>query len=207
MIWEYRALSYTKKVRKIMETDIHWKYFLALDNDFGVLSRYIEPCAENFNTYSLEIARLLMAASQECDVMLKRLCEKEGTSSVGNEKSYREVLTKKLPSFSETKINITQFQLEFTPYQSWGNTTTPEWWTANNKIKHHRATDYGEANLKNLMGAISGLLVANIYYHRDKRREDDKTSVMLSPQPKYFSPVLKVISSWTMMEREYHVPD
>ncbi len=30
-----------------MESNPHWKYFLALDEDFSQLSRFVEPCEEN----------------------------------------------------------------------------------------------------------------------------------------------------------------
>src|SRR4029453_3009547 len=43
----------------------HWNYFLAIENDIGRIGRYIELTRANFTTYSIETARLLMAATQE----------------------------------------------------------------------------------------------------------------------------------------------
>jgi hypothetical protein len=54
----------------------HWNYLLALDDDLGTLARYIEFAPGNFECYSLELARVLMAAAAECDVIAKQLCER-----------------------------------------------------------------------------------------------------------------------------------
>lgn len=55
----------------------HWQYFLALENDLINVSRYIEfsgvdnPKAINARVHSLELARILLMASAECEVILK----------------------------------------------------------------------------------------------------------------------------------------
>ena len=36
---------------------IHWNLFLALEREFEIVARYIEPCAANNDTYSIELAR------------------------------------------------------------------------------------------------------------------------------------------------------
>ena len=65
----------------------HWNYFLAIEEDLENLSRYIELREDNFATYSIETAKILMAASQEVDVLFKAICrhhkakaEKMGTT-------------------------------------------------------------------------------------------------------------------------------
>ena len=79
-------------------SNIHWNYFLALEQDFGVMTRYIEPCEDNENTYSIELSRIIMASTQEADVVLKSLCKNiapdEKASSIGN---YYGILESHLP--------------------------------------------------------------------------------------------------------------
>lgn len=184
-----------------MESNIHWRYFLSIDEDFGKLSRFIEPCQDNLKTYSLEMARVLMAATQECDVVLRILCDRSGNSSCENEQGYRNYLLTCFPHISTVKVSCPQFKLDFTPFSSWQNNKTPAWWTGNNKVKHQRQSHYTEANLKNVMDAISGLLVSNIYLLKD-----EENKIWLSPEPKYFKPDLNSRTHRTMMLSQYDVP-
>lgn len=50
---------------------VHNNYFLILVSDIERVARYIAYEESNFQTYSIESARLLLAASSEVDVVLK----------------------------------------------------------------------------------------------------------------------------------------
>ena len=63
-------------VIKVKENFVHWNYFIALEQDLIKVSRFIEFSQENFNTYSIELAHLLLATSSEIDVVLKALCNR-----------------------------------------------------------------------------------------------------------------------------------
>lgn len=180
----------------------HWYYFLALDNDFGTLARYVEPCSTNLKTYSLEIARLLMTATQECDVILKQICVNIGHPAVSNEQAYRNVLPTTIPSITTLKILLPRFRLEYTPFENWQSNQTPPWWTANNKVKHNRNSQFLEAKLENVMFAISALYVANLYLYRDHKR-----IAILEPSPTYFIPALRSAGAKMQAMIRYKVPD
>ena len=47
---------------------VHWNYYIALEQDLSKVSRFIEFSEDNFETYSIELAHLLLAASSEVDV-------------------------------------------------------------------------------------------------------------------------------------------
>ena len=53
----------------------YWQYFLAIEADFAATARYVEICQDNFDTYSVEYAKLLLASSSETDVLCKVLCK------------------------------------------------------------------------------------------------------------------------------------
>jgi hypothetical protein len=55
---------------------LHWNYFIALERDLEVISRYVEFCPQNFEVYSIEFAHLLFAAASEVDVIAKLLCRR-----------------------------------------------------------------------------------------------------------------------------------
>jgi hypothetical protein len=55
--------------------------FLVLEEDVIALSRYVEFAQPNLDSYSIEMARLLMGATQELDVILKQLCARHADTS------------------------------------------------------------------------------------------------------------------------------
>ncbi len=148
----------------------HWNFFLSLEKDLEVLSRYIEFVEANFDCYSLEIARILFSAASEADVIAKQLCSQiDSNSSASNINQYREVIRAAYPSFQNFKITIPRFGLELTPWSNWNEPLgVPDWWTAYNKVKHHRNTDYHRGNLKNCLNAAAGLFVIILYFYKEK---------------------------------------
>lgn len=52
----------------------HWNYLLALERDLELISRYIEFDERNSDCFSLELARVLLAAAAEVDIVCKQIC-------------------------------------------------------------------------------------------------------------------------------------
>lgn len=173
-----------------METNFHWKYFLALDEDFGRLARYIEPCENNFTAYSIELARLLMMGTQECDVILKEICCKHGNPECSKEKHYRDFLSENIPGITSCQVECLPYGLNFTPFESWKNNETPDWWKANNKVKHERKEHFDKANLRNVMNTLSALLLVNFIVSASPG--EPRVIVALGPSSKNFTPKLNV---------------
>lgn len=147
----------------------HWDYFLALEDDLAKLARYIHFSEENLNTYSLEFARLLMASTQEIDVIFKQICAKHGDKS-DKESGYRTFFSKgEFAKLRELEVSVRSYGLKFIPFKNWVS-DAPEWWTANNRIKHERHTHFQNASLKNVLNAMSALLLANIYFSNEMGR-------------------------------------
>lgn len=144
----------------------HWNYFIAIERDVIELSRYIEFDKSNFKTFSIEIARILMASTQEIDVLFKQICQKHGDSS-DNEAGYRALIPQKYPKIITIKVELSMHNLNFVPFEDWEKNTTPSWWTANNKVKHQRHTHFNKASLENMLDSLCGLMVANLYYYED----------------------------------------
>jgi hypothetical protein len=146
-------------------TNLHWNYFLALEADAIHASRFVEYSPKNYQTFSIEFAHLLMSAAQEVDVLLKQICAKHGDSSE-REPGYRNFFTSKFPKIGEVKVSLSSHGIDFVPFAGWFQSppTTPSWWTANNKIKHERHTEFERANLENILFALSALLISNVYF-------------------------------------------
>ena len=148
----------------------HWNYFLALEKDLENLSRYVEFCQSNFECYSLEMARILLAAASEVDIVAKQLCQKLNSGSTADSiHKYRNEIKTVYPNLPNFKVTIPRFGLNLTPWSNWKqNSGVPHWWTAYNKVKHHRDTDFDKASLKNVLNAVSGLFVIILYFYKEK---------------------------------------
>lgn len=140
-----------------------WNYFLALESDIENIARYIELDKDNFETYSIELSRLLIAACAELDVLFKQLCEYISSESTpDNIAQYADILFGEYTEINLTTIVCPRYSLIFKPFSSWSNSSAPTWWTANNKIKHKRDTYFHAANLGNCLNAIAALFWVNV---------------------------------------------
>ena len=162
----------------------HWNYFLAIEKNLENLSRYIEFSEENMNTYSIELAYILMSASSETDVIMKELCLLIGSwRRAENINDYREIIKNSLSQFSEEIVCIDRFELTYKSWENWSkkDTINPNWWKSYNNVKHQRNTYFNQANLQNTINAVWALLIATIYYYKlSFSNEDSKYYYKLS---------------------------
>jgi len=168
---------------------LHWNYFLALERDMEVVSRYIEFSNANNTVYSIELAKILMAASSECDVMFKLLCS-NFSQSPSNIDGYRTCLMANCPEIAQEEYHLPRFSLSSCPLDNWLNNpaSNPFWWRSYNQVKHERNIHYPEANLKNTLGAMGTLLICNLYYLQYKNGMPSlkETTLHLSPETNLF---------------------
>jgi hypothetical protein len=162
--------------------DPHWNYFLALEEDLVRLARFVEFSKTNYQTYSIEMARLLLATASEVDVVMKLRCRQIGSdaSSIGR---YREVLRTQRPILCDMNAFIPRYGLTLAPWRNWLSDKNPDWWTDHNKVKHARDENFTRANLKNVLNATGGLflLLLAYYVHESDRQR-------LVPVPSLFYP-------------------
>jgi hypothetical protein len=147
----------------------HWNYFLALEDDLAKVSRYIEFSESNYDTYSIELAHLLLAAASEVDVVLKILCDEVSPEIThDNINKYRQTIQAKQSHLIGEHCTIPRYGLKLTPWTEWDRNreSNPIWWQSYNKVKHHRDSDFDKANLKNVLDAMAGLALANLYLQR-----------------------------------------
>ncbi len=145
---------------------IHWNYFLALERDLEIASRYVEFVAANMATYSIEFAHLLFAAASEVDVVAKLLCKQLVPNAPRqNIDHYRTALASQIPDLAATQVQIPRYALTLTPWNSWSNGQNPTWWRCYNNVKHQRDTHYPEATLENAINALAGLMTLTFYHY------------------------------------------
>lgn len=65
----------------------------------------------------------------------------------------------------------------------------PEWWVSYNNVKHHRLDSYAEANLGNVLQALSGLfvLLSCLFRYEYEHNADEAPRYLPAPQRLKFS--------------------
>ena len=184
-----------------MATYRYWQHFLALEADFAATSRYVEFSKENFGTYSVEYAKLLLAICSEVDVLCKVICEKiDSSARRKNINDYRACLTGRTKIATE-EVLIRRYNLKFIPWYEWtSGSNNPEWWESYNNVQHERDSYFAQANLENCANAISALFVVVLYC-----REAEGVQVeSLRPIPVLLGREQE--PGALLMEKDYHVP-
>jgi len=153
----------------------HWNYLLAIERDLDELSRYVEFDKKNFDCFSIEIARILLASGAEVDVVCKQICRAiDAQSAADNIYKYRSLIKRGFPPIPQFVVLLPRFGLRLKPWDEWNKANgVPFWWTAYNKIKHKRDSEYKRANLKNALNAVAGLFVMVLYLYRDKAQSGE----------------------------------
>jgi hypothetical protein len=196
----------------VSESLLHWNYFLALESDLEHVARYIEFSKKNFGTYSIELAHLLLASASEVDVVAKELCKlPDPTKTPDNITAYREIITKHLPELKKEKVYISRFGISFVPWKNWSKDLNPFWWNSYNKVKHQRNDRFQEANLKNVLNSMGGLLIIVFYFYKLKFAQSDpktfqyKNEVIrkLQPEPNFMRLSENYYPSYRILENNY----
>ena len=152
------------------KTEAHWNYLLAIEDDLERLSRFIEFDERNFDCFSLEMSRILLASCAEIDVVCKQICKQINLNSSANDiNCYRDEIKATYHAIPDFIVLLPRYGLKLTPWNAWNDPKgIPVWWTAYNKIKHKRDTEYHQANLSNTLNAVAGLLVMVLYLYKEK---------------------------------------
>ena len=163
-----------------------WQYYLMLEADFSALQRYITFEEDNFLTYSLELNKQYLSICSEIDVICKQYCNHlDSDKEVNKIENYAQIILQHNTGIVTSKITLKEnLSLELLPWGDWhlksvDSTTSyqsPKWWKLYNKVKHQRldvnpeqfgtALYYKSANLQNVMNAIAGLFVLEMYFYK-----------------------------------------
>lgn len=185
----------------VSKSYIHWNYFLALESNLENLSRYIEFIEPNFNTYSIELAHLLLASSSEIDVVIKELCTLIAPGEKrDNINDYRQIIKAALPKFINEPIYINRYGISVSPWNNWNGDANPDWWRSYNNVKHERNLYFDQANLGNAIRSIGALLIVNYYYY-DKLFEHESGAQM---EPKEVTDKLQQKSKLVQLDSSYY---
>ena len=148
--------------------NLYWNYFVAIERDFENLSRFIEFSEKNYDTFSIELARLLIASSSETEVVLKDLCKIIDNSFLNIKKpniiDIKNFIGKHCENLIVEPFFIDRYDIKRQPFIDWKSNKILKWWDSYNNVKHNRNSNFNEANLRNVIDAMGALLISNFYY-------------------------------------------
>lgn len=147
----------------------HWFYFISLEREFAETIQYVEVAPDNSETFSIAYMKLLFSAAVECEIVLKKLCERlEPECRPANINELRDIILRHIPGIAEVKIELPRYSRTEQPWSSWGSLEpkNPGWWRAYNKVKHKRSEEIQEANQANVISAVAGLFAALLYLYQ-----------------------------------------
>ncbi|MGB5944270.1 MAG: hypothetical protein WBG71_15400 [Leeuwenhoekiella sp.] len=145
------------------------EYYKSIEQDLTDCTRYVEFDSRNFDTYSIEFARIIMASSSEIDMVFKLICKSiDPDSNPQNILQYYPILTSKYPRFTTIEMEVPKFNISFKPWENWNQDNSPVWWRGYNKIKHERDLNFEKASLINTLNSVGALLSLLLYYGVEK---------------------------------------
>jgi hypothetical protein len=170
---------------------------LAIERELWETTRYVEFSRQNYSTYSIEFAKILMTSCAEIDSVAKLICtylaDNQLPAGVRNFNAinrpnmghYRQRINPVYSKFYDCQIEIPQYNKRFKPWKAWLRNGSPFWWTAYNNVKHDLDKNFAKANLENALNAVAGLMVMTLYYHN---KVHDLTAFDITQSPKIMFP-------------------
>lgn len=185
--------------------EVYWNYYCQVESDFFALESFCAIDKLNDHSYSIKYLQLIQSICGEIDTICKRLCscldESLDINTCGIN-DYKNILMTYYPQIAKEKVIINRsLYREIKPWQSWEHKNTPHWWSAYNKVKHHRdeiwngKEAYKHANQKTTIEALSALYIVIQYwaaYNFVLNNTNKNSSGMLMFNSKHLS-----IISWT----------
>lgn len=138
-------------------------YFVALEKELENSFNYIEPVTENMACYGAKYSSLLNSISIEFESTCKTLIKfKENDAKVGDIGNIKAYMLKHFPKICSNQVDIARINESIKPLENWGSSRL-EWWDAYTTLKHNRINNYNQASLRNVIDAMSSLLIVIAY--------------------------------------------
>ncbi len=149
---------------------IYWRYYQTLEEDFIRTINFVDLDENNFQTFSIEYAKQLQAICSEIDVLLKAICGASLTSSRPKMSDYAGIVKSKYPNIINENILVKDTGITLIPFENWNEHNAAQslpWWNDYNGIKHDRVLNFTNSKLKNVLSALGGLYLLEMYHLKE----------------------------------------
>ena len=141
----------------------YWKQYTLLEQEFIKTMIYVEIDQANFKTYSSMYLKLLLEIGSEVENVLKEMCNTTGRTTITD---YAQQVLQRHPNIINQVVQVKDKSISIIPFAGW-NTTQPSkslgFWNAYNDVKHDRISNYQKATLENVICALAGLFLLEMY--------------------------------------------
>ena len=162
----------------IVLNNLYWSVYKNLEKELIELSNHIHIDDKQLNVYSMKIAELLLRTVIEVESLAKELYLCNGGSKGDDKDLYFDTdclkFLRQKWNLSKKKVQIVsnnfhfeeKFNITFNPLKNAhkGGDKSESWLKAYQAIKHNRRVSLEKATLKNLIRAMAGLYILNLYY-------------------------------------------
>ncbi len=134
--------------------NLNWRCFLALEQELENTKYFVEVSEENYKTYSIKYRSIINQACADIDILFKRICGKNQSDRCEIQ-DYIHFINTHHKNFSNIEVHIPVYNMNIKPWASFEKKEPPQFWMANNKIKH--AGEIQKATLKNSIDSLAAL--------------------------------------------------
>jgi hypothetical protein len=173
----------------------HWNYFLSIESDLDLTSKYVELDLENKKAFSVQFTKIIIEACSEVDVLLSQITRILGQPKTKpNFGDHYTLIKAKAETLISESLEIDKFGITLNPYEEWKDGNEPSWHKAYNNLKHHRGEFYKEGNLENALLSVGALFTSAIHFYQcSASRACKEQCVQLSDVINSLEPKAKLI--------------
>ncbi len=161
----------------IVTNNLYWCVYKNLERELLALAEVIFINDAQLSVYSIKIANLLMNVAIEVEAISKELYFREGGTKLDDKDLFFDTdclnllndkwaLSKKVVMVTCPSLYLSNGGISLTPLHNAHKrgSSSSKWQQAYQAIKHNRAKELYQGNLKNLIHALAALYLLNIYY-------------------------------------------
>jgi len=161
-----------------MNNNLYWSVYKNLEREVTELANLIHFDDQQLNVYSIKISELLLRTVVEIESIVKEMYFLNGGTKADDNDLYFDTdcisLLENKWKLSKKQVLISAFNFYFTEDRNRiltpmnkanrRGTSSSDWQKSYQAIKHNRAKNLTKGNLKNLIRAMAGLYILNVYY-------------------------------------------
>lgn len=148
--------------RQRASTEIHWEYFLGLEEDLIRACRFVDLVESQRGVYSQFFTQLFITACTEFEAVCKAVGSRVGKDKIGGISDIRDLLKPIESAIVSCKLSVLRGDLEVRPFASWEENQRLSWWSDYGSIKHARHTKLELGSLGNAVYSMGALFIANM---------------------------------------------
>lgn len=163
--------------------NLHWRCFLALEDDLLATSNFVEFHKSNEGVFSIKFRSIILQTCSEIEKFLKLICgiPLEDNSNIDK---YKEYFSKHHADFNKIEVLMPTYRGIVMPWEKWQENINPDFWIDHNTIKHQGNLEL--ATLKNAIDSVAGLFSVLLAWYFKTAGEQFPADQSII-QPKLFS--------------------